>query len=103
MSVASSSYYNTSLLNSLETRANTTAKYLNRYMAYSYEVFYNYASNMTTEFSEKDKLEMQIIDAYGRVMFFLHRLDHRLHTVHQRCGRLPEYPFDRHVIAVTIR
>ena len=69
VSVASSSYYNTSLLNSLETRANTTAKYLNRYMAYSYEVFYNYASNMTTEFSEKDKLEMQIIDAYGRVMF----------------------------------
>ena len=69
VSVGSSSYYNTSLLNSLETRANTTAKYLNRYMAYSYEEFYNYSSNMTTEFSEKDKLEMQIIDAYGRVMF----------------------------------
>lgn len=66
---ATTNYYFDSLYNSLKSRANSTSQYLNRYMTSTYNEFYHYADQETTNFSYKDKMEMQVIDAYGRVMF----------------------------------
>ena len=62
------SYYD-SVKNNLEIRANTQAKYINTYMTSSYSEFYEYSRQAVQSFSDSDKLEMQILDEYGRVMF----------------------------------
>ena len=62
------SYYD-SVKNNLEIRANTQAKYINTYMTSSYVEFYEYSRQAVQSFSDSDKLEMQILDEYGRVMF----------------------------------
>jgi len=62
-------YYYASVQNSLETRANTTSRYLNRYLSSSYTEFYEYSRRMVEDFSLADRLEMQILDESGRVMF----------------------------------
>lgn len=62
-------YFYTSVQSSLQIRANSTAKTINRYMSDSYSQFYDYAKRVVQDFSEADKLEMQIIDVSGRVMF----------------------------------
>ena len=62
-------YYYASVENSLSTRANTTSKYLNRYLSSSYTEFYEYSKRMVEDFSLADKVEMQVLDESGRVMF----------------------------------
>jgi len=62
-------YFYTSVESSLQIRANSTAKTINRYMSDSYSQFYDYSKRVVQDFSEADKLEMQIIDVSGRVMF----------------------------------
>ena len=62
------SYYD-SVKNNLEIRANTQARYINTYMTSSYSEFYEYSRQLVQSFSDSDKLEMQILDEYGRVMF----------------------------------
>lgn len=66
---ATTNYYYDSLYSSLQSRANSNAKYLNRYMSSTYNEFYHNAAQLTMDFSDKDKMEMQVIDTYGRVMF----------------------------------
>ena len=47
----------------------STAKQINRYMSANYDQFYSYADQLVRDFSDRDKIEMQIIDTYGRIMF----------------------------------
>lgn len=68
-SVLVSNYYTGSVRSSLLSRASTTSKIINQYMSESYDAFYYYASTLVNDFSDKDKIEMQVIDRYGRVMF----------------------------------
>ncbi len=68
-SVSISNYYTSSVRTSLQSRASNTSQIINEYMSDNYETFYYYASNLVNDFSDKDKLEMQIIDTNGRVMF----------------------------------
>ena len=53
----------------LENQVDTTSKYLNRYFSASYSEFYEYGRNMTQNFSLADRLELQILDSSGKVMF----------------------------------
>jgi len=62
-------YYLTSVESSIESRVVNTAGYLTNYMASDYNAFYNYSERLVADFADKDKLEMQILDVYGRVMF----------------------------------
>lgn len=62
-------YHYDSLKGNLVSRANTTAGYINRYMTASYNQFYDFTSELVEDYSDKDKVEIQIIDLYGRVMF----------------------------------
>ncbi|MBQ7624418.1 MAG: HAMP domain-containing histidine kinase [Clostridia bacterium] len=62
-------YYYASVSNNLETRAKTQARYINAYVSSSYESFYEYSRRAVQNFSDADKIEMQILDGYGRVMF----------------------------------
>ncbi len=66
--VATTSYYYNSVRASLVSRTNT-AKQINQYMSSSYDQFYSYADRLVQDFSDRDKIEMQIIDIYGRIMF----------------------------------
>lgn len=66
--VLHNSYYD-SVKNNLEIRANTQARYINTYRTASYNDFYEYSRQAVQSFSDSDKLEMQILDEYGRVMF----------------------------------
>ncbi|MBE6995070.1 MAG: HAMP domain-containing histidine kinase [Ruminococcaceae bacterium] len=68
-STALGQYYTNSVRSSLQNRAAATSRIVNRYMAESYDAFYYYAGNLVNDFSDKDKIEMQVIDRYGRVMF----------------------------------
>ncbi|NCB05807.1 MAG: HAMP domain-containing histidine kinase, partial [Clostridia bacterium] len=61
-------YYYDSVRASLLSRT-SSAKYLNRYMSSTYDEFYYYSNQLVQEFADRDKMEMQIIDVYGRVMF----------------------------------
>lgn len=67
--VGVTNYYYSTVQSGLETRANTTAKYINRYMSFSYAEFYEYSFQLVQEFSDADKIEMQILDFRGRIMF----------------------------------
>lgn len=66
--VATTSYYYNSVRASLTSRT-VTAKQINLYMSSSYDQFYFYAEQLVRDFADKDKIEMQIIDTYGRIMF----------------------------------
>ncbi len=66
--VATTSYYYNSVRASLASRT-STARQINRYMSSSYDQFYSYADQLVQDFSDRDKMEMQIIDTYGRIMF----------------------------------
>jgi signal transduction histidine kinase len=61
-------YFTNSLKLELQTRANATSGYLTEYMSADYSTFYGNAQKTVDDFSEKDKLEMQIIDSYGRII-----------------------------------
>ena len=62
-------YFYASVQSRLENQVDTTSKYLNRYFSASYSEFYEYGRNMTQNFSLADKLELQILDESGKVMF----------------------------------
>ncbi len=66
--VATTSYYYNSVRASLASRT-STARQINRYMSSGYDQFYSYADQLVQDFSDRDKMEMQIIDTYGRIMF----------------------------------
>ena len=62
-------YFYASVESRLENQVDTTSKYLNRYFSASYSEFYEYGRNMTQNFSLADRLELQILDSSGKVMF----------------------------------
>lgn len=62
-------YHYDSLKSSLVNRANSAAGYINRYMTESYNQFYSFTEDFIANYSDKDNVEVQIIDGYGRVMF----------------------------------
>lgn len=64
-----SSYARESMLNTMEMRASTTAVYINKYMSVSYDQFYSYGFQAVENFDDRDKLELQVLDNQGRVMF----------------------------------
>ena len=66
---AVTTYHYDSLKGSLANRANTIAGYINRYMTASYNQFYDFTSELVAGYSDKDKVEVQVVDTYGRVMF----------------------------------
>ncbi|ODU63073.1 MAG: hypothetical protein ABT00_22940, partial [Bordetella sp. SCN 68-11] len=61
-------YYYDSVRASLLSRT-STAKYLNRYMSATYDEFYYFSNQLVQEFADRDRIEMQVIDVYGRIMF----------------------------------
>ena len=62
-------YHYDSLKASLVNRANSASGYINRYMTESYNQFYSFTEDFIANYSDKDKVEVQIIDGFGRVMF----------------------------------
>ena len=62
-------YYYSAMESLLATRADTQAKYMNRYFSSSYSEFYEYGRNMVQSFGLADRVEMQMLDDRGRVMF----------------------------------
>ena len=66
---AVTTYHYDSLRGTLASRATTTAGYINRYMTASYNQFYEFTSELVEGYSDKDKVEVQVVDTYGRVMF----------------------------------
>lgn len=64
-----SNYYYLVVQDNLTNRTETTASFMNRYLIKSYGDFNQNAARVISEFSDKDKLELQIIDTYGRVMY----------------------------------
>ena len=66
--VVRQNYYN-SMISNVEMRAESQATYINSNAAGSYSRFYEYSRQSVEDFADKDKLEMQILDEYGRVMF----------------------------------
>lgn len=69
MDAALYSYYYGAMQSELETRANSTASYIARYASDTYGTFYNFAVDLVQEFDDADKLEMQVINPRGRVLF----------------------------------
>jgi len=61
--------YTNSLVSNVRMRADTEAKYINTNASSSYGSFYEYARHAVQSFADKEQLEMQILDEYGRVMF----------------------------------
>lgn len=62
-------YFYASVQTRLVTQVDTTSKYLNRYFTSSYSEFYEYGRNLVQNFSLADRVEMQILNENGRVMF----------------------------------
>lgn len=61
-------YYYDSLYNALQSRANTSANNFSTYMSATYNEFYRYAQQQVTEFSDKNKMEMQVLDGNGLII-----------------------------------
>ncbi len=68
VSVGVSQYYYTTIRNNLQGRANTTAATFRNYWTSSYEQFYSSASRYVVEYEFKDKLEVQFLNQYSRVI-----------------------------------
>ncbi len=66
---STANYYYSGLRSNLVNRAQTTARFANKYMGSTHEDFYSNTERITDDFEDKDKVELQIIDEYGRVMF----------------------------------
>lgn len=69
MDAALYNYYYGAMQAELETRANSTSGYIARYASETYGEFYNFAGDLVQEFGDADKLEMQVLNSYGRVLF----------------------------------
>lgn len=68
VSVGVSQYYYTTIRNNLMGRVNTTAATFRNYWTNSYEQFYSSASRYVVEYEFKDKLEVQFLNQYSRVI-----------------------------------
>jgi len=64
-----SNYSKESMLNAMEMRASNTAVYINKYMSVTYDQFYSYGFQAVENFEDGDRLELQVLDNQGRVMF----------------------------------
>ncbi|MFI3116161.1 MAG: HAMP domain-containing sensor histidine kinase [Clostridia bacterium] len=62
------SYYYSSVQDNLISQTTSSANFFNKYLNSNYEQFYVGAQKFVTEFEYKDKLEVQIIDNWGRVI-----------------------------------
>ena len=67
-SIAAAQYYISGIRGSLESRVRTMSTFFNRYLNDNYNMFHTNAVRITEEFSDGDKLELQFIDASGRVV-----------------------------------
>jgi signal transduction histidine kinase len=65
--IAIHSYYYTGLQPNLETKAKTATDFFANYITKTYAEYYLSAYKYTEKFDERDKLELQFINAYGRV------------------------------------
>ncbi len=65
---SSASYYYSSVRENLASQATSSASFFNKYLNTNYEQFYEGADKFVTEFEDKDKIEVQIIDEFGRVL-----------------------------------
>jgi signal transduction histidine kinase len=65
--IAIHSYYYTGLQTNLETKAKTATDFFANYITKTYAEYYLSAYKYTEKFDERDKLELQFINAYGRV------------------------------------
>lgn len=61
--------YYSSVVSNVRMRAEAQAKAINADASGSYSRFYEYSRQAVQSFADSDKLEMQILDEYGRVMF----------------------------------
>jgi len=68
-SVSIGNYYTNSVRSSLYNRASNNSKIIRQYWSEDYDAFYYHANNLVNNFSDADKIEMQVIDRYGHVMF----------------------------------
>lgn len=64
----SASYYYSSVKDNLVSKTTSAASFFNKYLNTNYEQFYIGAEKYVTEFDQKDKIEVQIIDSWGRVI-----------------------------------
>ncbi len=62
-------YLYSTVQSSLESRARESSKYIIRYMSSSSTQFFESSRRLVQDFSDRDKLEMQILDPYRRVEF----------------------------------
>ena len=69
MCAALYSYYYGAMQSELETRANSTAGYITRYASETYGVFYKFSAELVQDFGDADRLEMQVLNARGQVLF----------------------------------
>lgn len=69
MDAALYNYYYGAMQAELETRANSTSGYIARYASDTYSTFYGFSADLVQEFGDADKLEMQVLNEYGRVLF----------------------------------
>ena len=68
-SVSIGNYYTSSVRTSLYSRASNTSRIIRQYFSEDYDAFYYYANNLVNDFADRNKIEMQVIDRYGHVMF----------------------------------
>ncbi|SMC48231.1 sensor histidine kinase [Papillibacter cinnamivorans] len=66
-SMALSSYYYSSVRTGLEAKAKTASEFFSNYMLKSYSEYYQTAYSFTQKFDEKDRLELQFINAAGNI------------------------------------
>ncbi len=62
-------YYYDSVGQHLKARAEITSRFFNKYSKTQYSEFYTGARQLVDDFTEKDKIELQIIDLDGKVLF----------------------------------
>lgn len=67
VSMGVSSYYYTNLRENLVNRSTSTAQFFQRYQSDTSEQFYSMAEQYVTDYNERDKLEVQFINSYGRI------------------------------------
>ncbi len=68
-SVGLATYYQQTVITNLSNRVQTTARFMNRYLSTNYTDFYSNAERITRDFSDKDKLDLQVIDISGKILF----------------------------------
>jgi len=69
VAVFSTYYFYASVENQLESQVNNTSRSLNSYFSSSYNEFYEYSRSMVQNFSLADKVELQVLDEAGKIMF----------------------------------